>query len=147
MSVPGFITFEIPGRPRPKGNARRPVVIAGKPRLMEDKKIKAVGETLAARAYAHRPPEPWTCPVILRLVFVFAAPKSWNKAKREEAIDGRLRHTKKPDVDNLVKMAKDALTGAFFVDDSQVFRLEASKHYGTEDKTVVSIEACPEVAP
>ena len=46
----------------------------------------------------------------------------------------KLPHTKKPDIDNLIKFVLDALQGqnGFFLDDSQVVRLYAEKIY-TDD--------------
>lgn len=40
-----------------------------------------------------------------------------------------LHHTKKPDVDNLVKAVKDALKGICYRDDAQVVTLYATKNY------------------
>ena len=46
----------------------------------------------------------------------------------------RLPHTKKPDIDNLIKFVLDALQGqnGYFLDDSQVIRVYAEKIY-TDD--------------
>lgn len=57
------------------------------------------------------------CPFQVHLRFVFPRPKSmvW-KTKEMTSI----RHTKKPDRDNLEKAVLDALTGIFWVDDCQV---------------------------
>lgn len=50
-------------------------------------------------------------------------------------------HTKKPDLDNLVKFAKDCLNGVAWQDDSQVCELEAWKAYDEKPRTEIIIEA------
>jgi Holliday junction resolvase RusA-like endonuclease len=66
-------------------------------------------------------------PVALKCWFYFDFPKSMSKKKRAGAI-----HTKKPDLDNLVKFVKDCLNGIAWHDDSQVVSLMAKKLYDYE---------------
>ena len=47
-------------------------------------------------------------------------PKSFSKRRREAAGRGELRPITKPDLDNYVKAAKDALNGVVWRDDSQI---------------------------
>ena len=63
-------------------------------------------------------------PVNLMCNFYFEIPKSTPKKNRAEAV-----HTKKPDLDNLVKFIKDCLNGEAWKDDSQVVSLFAQKIY------------------
>jgi Holliday junction resolvase RusA-like endonuclease len=49
-----------------------------------------------------------------------AIPKSFSKRRREAAERGELRPITKPDLDNYVKAAKDALKGVVWADDSQI---------------------------
>lgn len=51
----------------------------------------------------------------------------------------RTAHTKKPDLDNLVKAVKDSLKGIIWHDDSQVYHTIAMKGY-TEKEPMVRIE-------
>lgn len=60
-------------------------------------------------------------PLSLILHFKLPRPKSLPKKIKH--------HTKKPDVDNLVKGVKDGLKGVCYMDDSQVCRLAATKSY------------------
>jgi Holliday junction resolvase RusA-like endonuclease len=39
-------------------------------------------------------------------------------------------HVSRPDLDNLIKAVKDALTGVIWQDDRQVFKIHAEKTYG-----------------
>ena len=50
------------------------------------------------------------------------------------------KHTKKPDLDKLVRAVLDGLTGVVFVDDCQVTTIRSYKNYACEVGT--SIEVC-----
>ncbi|MDI9559696.1 MAG: RusA family crossover junction endodeoxyribonuclease, partial [Pseudomonadota bacterium] len=58
----------------------------------------------------------------LECEFIFARPKTLPK----KVVD----HTKKPDLDNLLKALKDAMTGIVWHDDAQIVSLSARKDYG-----------------
>lgn len=76
--------------------------------------------------------KPLQGPLRVELEFCFPVPRSWGNWKREAALDGRIKHTVKPDRDNLEKNLKDALNGIVWVDDSQVVQSGGiGKIYGT----------------
>jgi Holliday junction resolvase RusA-like endonuclease len=77
-----------------------------------------------------------TGPVDLWLRFYMPIPKSTSKKNRNLMNLGLIRHTKRPDLDNL-----DCLNGLVWKDDSQVCRLEAVKLYGEEPRTEIRIFA------
>lgn len=77
--------------------------------------------------------------VELRLGFCFKVPNSWSIKKTDEALNGILKHTKKPDLDNLIKAVKDALNGIVWHDDSQVFLVTAEKIYTERPRTFIEI--------
>jgi len=56
------------------------------------------------------------------------------------AVDGVLRPTTKPDIDNLVKGIKDSLSKVLWYDDSQVTELVARKLYSDNPRAEVTIE-------
>lgn len=60
----------------------------------------------------------------------FSIPVSWSLKKQRAAALGELRHTKRPDLDNVVKAIKDGANGVVWKDDSQVDDVRASKRYG-----------------
>lgn len=63
--------------------------------------------------------------------FVFPRPKS--KMRKKSGLS-RIPMAIKPDIDNLVKAALDACQRAGIIkDDKTIFRLTATKHYGTFD--------------
>lgn len=70
----------------------------------------------------------------------FPIPKSASKKKAAEMIEGRIRHTKKCDADNIAKACLDALNGIAFYDDSQVCELSVSKYYGEIPKVEIIID-------
>lgn len=70
--------------------------------------------------------------VCVNVVFGLPIPKSTSKHKKEDMINGTIKHTKKADVDNLLKAVLDDLNGIAWADDSQVIRVCASKEYSTE---------------
>jgi Holliday junction resolvase RusA-like endonuclease len=48
-------------------------------------------------------------------------------------------HTQRPDLDNLVKLACDALNGLMWTDDAQVACVSAAKVWGSEGRTDVKV--------
>lgn len=67
-------------------------------------------------------------------------PKSRSKNKREDAISGVLRPTKKPDLDNLVKGIKDGLSKVIWHDDAQIVEMNVRKFYSENPRAVVKVE-------
>jgi len=132
------IEFTIPLQPQPKGRPRM-----GRGRVHTPKKTQAAEDAWCICAAPHVPSEPISGPV--RIVFVFAMPipRSWTKKKQAAARARELKHTSKPDLDNLTKTAMDAMTRAgFWDDDSQVYHVDASKRYtlpNEETRTFVRI--------
>lgn len=68
-------------------------------------------------------------PLHMSIHAYFTLPKSFSKAKRELAEEGRLFPTKKPDVDNIAKIICDALNGIAYGDDKQIVELIVKKRY------------------
>lgn len=56
---------------------------------------------------------------------------SWPKKRKDAALSGKLRPTKKPDFDNYAKTV-DALNMVVWVDDGQVVEAKVSKHYSNK---------------
>lgn len=66
-------------------------------------------------------------------------PKKW----RADALAGKIRPTKKPDLDNIAKMM-DALNLIVWADDAQIVELSARKIYSDKPALVVRVEALGE---
>jgi len=80
--------------------------------------------------------------VSLGLTFYMKRPKSHfgtgrnaGKVKRSAMV----RHTAKPDIDNLVKFTMDVLNGHAFHDDNLVDSLHVTKEYSEQPRTVILI--------
>jgi len=126
------ITFKIPITP----------VAKGRPRMTKTGRVYTPAKTvayekqvaIAAKGRCHKVIEG---PVQLSLVFYLPRPKYMDKPKYPTA--GAVRHTVKPDLDNLIKAIKDALNGIAWKDDCQVYSVVAKKFYAArgEDPCVV----------
>lgn len=69
-----------------------------------------------------------------------AIPKSWSRGKQAAALIGEIKPLTKPDTDNIHKGIKDALTGVFWRDDSQVVEDYIKKVYAVEPRVFVEVE-------
>ena len=121
----------IPGKPIPKA---RPRFARGK----VYNKQKAEEDAFAWEVMKQWTRGPIKGPVALVLEFVMPIPKSTNKKNRRLMLAGRIKHTKTPDLDNLLKFALDCLEGLLFENDSQVYWLRSIKRYGRNPRTVIT---------
>ena len=78
--------------------------------------------------------------ITAEIIAYFSIPNSLSKKKRSEAIEGKIKPTKKPDTDNIAKTILDSLNGIAFEDDKQVVALLVNKLYGEEAKVVVVLK-------
>jgi Holliday junction resolvase RusA-like endonuclease len=125
------VDITIPGTPTAKG---RPRFSRRSGRAFTPKKTQEAEDTLKQRAMAllmSQPGLPLRGPLRLEATFTSTVPKSWPKKKREAA----RAPTGRPDVDNLLKLATDALNGIVWVDDSQIVTIVCRKVYGDVPST------------
>lgn len=128
------MNLTIYGKPQPK---ERPKVYKGHAITPTRTKNQ---EALIRRAWLNKyPGPPLEGPITLTLRFYMPIPQSWSKRKKAEAITGRIIPTIRPDIDNLAKLTMDALSGAAFVDDKQIFAVYLIKQYSTEPRTEVTL--------
>ena len=78
--------------------------------------------------------------ISIKIMFKFDIPKSYNKKKHSEALEGIIRPTK-GDTDNYIKSIMDGLNGCAWRDDRYVFRIEAEKIFAEESETIIIIES------
>ena len=75
----------------------------------------------------------------MRLTAYFAIPASTSKKRQQLMRDKVIRPTKKPDMDNIIKIIADALNGIAYYDDSQIVDTAVRKFYSDEPRVVVKI--------
>lgn len=129
------IVFPVPGKPYAK---KRPRFSRRIGRAF-DPHENAVAEASIGHIAARYFDTPLTGPVRLEVEAVFVPPASWSKKRRAMAIGEP--HTQKPDGDNLLKAAKDALNRIAWADDAQVHDARIVKRWGAESQTIITIEA------
>ncbi len=55
-------------------------------------------------------------------------------------LEGKIRPTKKPDIDNILKSVFDSLNQVAFYDDTQIIEIQASKYYSDISRIEIQIE-------
>lgn len=70
----------------------------------------------------------------------FEVPKSTSKAMKEKMLANDISPTKKPDIDNVIKIVLDAMNKFAFKDDTQITKIEVEKLYSEVEKLYVKIE-------
>lgn len=113
-------SFFVAGEPVPKGSTRSfykggKVITTNANRRTKDWEMRIATEAQALNL------SPTDEPVVIELLFSLPRPKSLRKKT--------ILHTKRPDLDKLVRAGLDALTNVLFLDDSQVYKLTAEKQY------------------
>lgn len=139
--------FTIERRPRPK-NSRKPVLIAGAPRMITDPAVKREQGAIAALIAPHAPPRRHEGPVGITLTTFLQVPVSWPVWRREAALSGAVLPTARPDLDNLCKLILDAMTasGRWWIDDAQVVKIEHEKVFADLPGTLVAVRFLEELA-
>lgn len=133
-----ILTFTVLGIPVAKGRGRV-AVFAGHAHVFTPAKTRNAEQTFVARSLEFRPPTPLAGALRLQLTFVLPCPKSAPRSLKDQ-LGAYPPHTKRPDLDNLEKLVKDACNGVFWNDDSQVFDVVKRKVYGLVPRTEVRIE-------
>lgn len=78
-------------------------------------------------------------PLRMELRAEFQIPKSMAKRDRPRALLGEIRPGKKPDIDNLYKLAADAFNTIVYRDDALIVEAVLSKVYSNQPKLVVTV--------
>lgn len=133
------LTFTVPGEPRGKGRPRFSkaghTYTDSETKAYENKIIayyrKAHGGTrLADTAF-----------VCVDVIAYLPIPKSATKAQIAGMAGKSILPSRKPDVDNILKVALDALNGVAYKDDAWVHRTSCVKFYSAEPRLEVTIKA------
>jgi Holliday junction resolvase RusA-like endonuclease len=129
------ISLSIPGAPiskkRPRFARRGKFVTTYNPQESEEGKFVCLMQT-----QMKHDPIPAGTPIYLTLNFHMPIPASMSKKVRLS----NPKHTKKPDLDNLIKFVKDCANGILWHDVSQVVFIIADKFFSEEPKTCIRLE-------
>ena len=133
-----MIQFTIPGMPKGKG----------RPRF-----VKATGASYTPQDTANY--ENWVkvcylnakqekiegadTPISATIYAYYPIPKSTTKANRAAMEQFKIRPTKKPDCDNIIKIILDSLNGIAFDDDKQVVEITMLKQYTPREPEVLVV--------
>jgi crossover junction endodeoxyribonuclease RusA len=135
-------TFFVPGTPVAKGSAKA-FYRAGMKHavvLQDNAELQKPWASLISVLAGQAGLTPRTEGCSLGLTFHMPRPKSHLRANGEVKDRAHIAHTKKPDIDKLVRCVLDALTGIAYADDSQVARVEAIKRYANDGRHGCAIE-------
>ena len=135
MTLPLILT--IPGVPRGKGRPRF-VKATGRAYTPADT-LSYEGVIRHEATLEMRGEPPLDGPLAIAVTAVLPIPASWSRKKREAAIAGALWPTGRPDADNYLKAACDALNSIVYRDDSQLVRMEATKCYGVTPRMSITV--------
>lgn len=118
--------LSVVGEPAPQGS-KRAFIVNGRAVLVESssEKVKAWRKVVAQVAKIHADACPIDGSVAVNVVFRLRPPK---------ALRGFPAHTKRPDVDKLLRSTFDAISGVLWNDDSQVTSVHAVKRYALPDE-------------
>lgn len=83
-------------------------------------------------------------PLMLEIRAYFKIPKSTSKKRKALMEEGKIRPTKKPDIDNVFKVIADSLNGIAYKDDSQIISGMVSKFYSEQPRVEVTITKASE---
>lgn len=133
-----FYEFEVPGKIRGKA---RPKVNTYTLKAYTPQETKDY-EQLIQQYFIVKYPKyiPIEGRVLVKICACFPIPKNTSKKNIDLMLENRISPTKKPDIDNVVKIVLDALNKIAFKDDNQITKLYVEKIYGLEEKIVIRIE-------
>lgn len=133
--------FTVPGEPKGKGRPRfvktgnyarayTPNSTAEYERLVAAEYIKQCGNSGFDEGEMLK----------MQVMAYFAIPKSTSKKKRALMLSGAIRPTKRPDMDNIVKIIADSLNKLAYYDDAQIVSADVRKYYSEEPRVEVTVE-------
>ncbi len=77
----------------------------------------------------------------MRIIAYYSIPKSASKKKKAAMLAGEIRPTKKPDMDNVIKIIADSLNQIAYRDDTQIVDSQCRKFYSENPRVEVIIKS------
>lgn len=136
-----MIYFTVYGEPKGKG---RPRFTKNGHTYTPDSTVKY--EKSVKKKYKEQCHERYDKGVGLKMVVCayYKIQKNISKKERADKLSGRIRPTKKPDADNILKIIADSLNGLAYHDDAQIVYAKVEKYYSDEPRVSVRIEELQE---
>ncbi len=135
-----IVRFTVPGEPKGKGRPRFTTTQSGKtfartPKdtIQYENLVKWYYSTLGEN-------KPLQGQIRADIKAYYQKPKSMTKKNLRLVEEGKLRPTKKPDLDNVAKAILDSLNTIAYHDDSQVVELYIEKLYADEQGPRVEVK-------
>lgn len=138
------VIFEVPGQPRGKERPRWTMVsstaIVYTPKNTKDY------EDIIRTHYKLKNCEPFKKGEALEVsaIAYYQIPTSTKKGHKVLMLKGDILPTKKPDIDNIIKIVLDALNGVAYYDDSQVCKVNFMKMYSENPRLKILIRSIGE---
>lgn len=139
---PRRLSFFLPMRPPTVTHQEKAVrVVKGRPVFYEPAPLRAARSKLMGYLAGHRPEEPLTGALRLRVLWGFPLDKGGRHR------DGEYK-TSRPDMDNLQKLLKDCMTAAgYWKDDAQVASELAEKFWAATPGIYIELTKLKEEKP
>ena len=135
-----IVKFTVPGVPIGKGRPRIGRV-GGNARMFTPAKTANYEGLIAHCAHVAMDGRPLILgAAFVGLLIVCQIPASWSKKKQQQAADGEIQPTVKPDTDNVVKAIFDGMNGVVWKDDVQNVSLMVNKKYGAVPGVHVAVK-------
>ena len=135
-----FYSFIVPGPPTGKGRPK--FCSMGKfSKAYTPAKTKAAELDILTRFKNSYPgARPLQGALAVSITAIFGIPKQTSRKLGLAMLVGEAKPTKRPDIDNIAKLAMDALNGHAFSDDANIVELVCSKRYGSSPSVSIRIE-------
>ena len=129
--------FTVYGEPKPKGRVK----FNTKTGVAYSDAKTVQYENLVRMTFVDKfgKPTPTENPVGIVIRAYFPVPISWSRKKRQQALNGEIMMTKRPDIDNIEKAIYDSLNGLVWSDDKQIVWKYADKQYAEVPCVTVAI--------
>lgn len=133
------LDFTVIGTPKGKGRPR--FTSAGGRAMAYTPKATKEAEEAVKEAFSKAFPGVsfGSTPVAVRVKAYMPIPKNASHAQKAKMLSDIIRHTHKPDADNILKLVCDALNGLAFDDDKQIIEVWCEKAYSDVPRTEISV--------
>ncbi len=129
-----FVPGKVQGKARPRFSSRSGTVYTPGRTKSYERQI--------AEAYEAQNGPCFQGGVAVMIDATFQIPKSWTRAKKADAMKGKLTPGK-PDIDNILKVVLDGLNGIAYEDDKQVVLVQCRKTYSTDLAPGIGVHVMP----